>query len=366
MLLSDYQNKCRQLLTEEIIPFWSEFGFDNDLGFVEQLSVTTLQPDWQTPRRLLCQMRQIWSFALAQQMHVADTLKLALKGFQLVEENYFAQQAYYFTIGKEQQKSTDYQDCYSIAFFILTMSKLYEVTNNPAYLNKAESMWQLLTEEFKADIGFFSSTKKEMLQEQNPHMHLFEALLAITKATNSNVWRARTEELFFIAVNYLYDNEDNCIYELHTHGLGNGKATGVEPGHQMEWVWLLWNYEKLFNKNIAWIDKLYATASLGVIKQGRLSDAIDLQTKATKDTAKLWIQTEAMKAHIAQYRRKKDDKYLEHLIDSFLDITENYLYKGKGFWREILTIDDKDISSRVPATSLYHIILAFDEFINLQ
>ena len=82
-------------------------------------------------------------------------------------------------------------------------------------------------------------------RRQNPHMHLLEALLALHAATGEKNWLRRAGALVDLFKRRFSDPQTGALIEFFAEDWSprpGDEGRLREPGHQFEWVWLLYEY----------------------------------------------------------------------------------------------------------------------------
>jgi mannose-6-phosphate isomerase len=139
---------------------------------------------------------------------------------------------------------------YSQAFALFGLAHAYRVTRDGRYLRAAAEIWERVRSRMRdAEGGFVAKTDREFAdasptRDQNPIMHLFEALLAMYDATADPQWLRDAGAVGeFVLTRLVRETpEGKCIAELYdTRWLALPAADGgyVDLGHQAEWAWLL-------------------------------------------------------------------------------------------------------------------------------
>ena len=131
------------------------------------------------------------------------------------------------------------------------------------------------------------------------------------------------------------------------------KGDTAEPGHSAEWVWLLGEYTKL--SGVETFDdsaKLYET--LHYQRGPFLNDEEDHSGEVRRETKRLWVQTEAIKAHLsmAELGVPGADESASALISGLF---ETYL-KPDGSWADQLNACEANIAKTIPVSTFYHIL----------
>ncbi len=132
----------------------------------------------------------------------------------------------------------------------------------------------------------------------------------------------------------------------------------VEPGHQMEWVWLLREHARLRGADhSAPMARLYdfATAHGTDPATGLLHDVVGRDGAVRDGGTRLWPQTEAVRAHLVMGRPDRAEAALAALTTRFLHPAP------AGMWHDHFDADGRLRSDKVPASSLYHLFTAHAE-----
>jgi len=82
-------------------------------------------------------------------------------------------------------------------------------------------------------------------RRQNPHMHLFESMIAAFDATHDLVFQNRAGDFFALFLANLYDKQRQVLGEYFEEDFSKIEPVSVEPGHQAEWTWLLKGFERI-------------------------------------------------------------------------------------------------------------------------
>ena len=203
-------------------------------------------------------------------------------------------------------------------------------------------------------------------RRQNPHMHLFEAILALFEATGDERFLQWAERLYELTRSKFI--VDNTLREYFTDTLE--PAPGylgelVEPGHQMEWVWLLHRYGKAAkNPSVAALaGTLYDfVLAYGYDPEtGGLYDELTARGEVRCDDRRLWPQTEALKAHVARLEHMGDDLAQVRITDGIDNLFKYHLSEVPGSWREHIRQGGENFYGSYPASSLYHLAFAVGE-----
>jgi mannose-1-phosphate guanylyltransferase/mannose-6-phosphate isomerase len=199
--------------------------------------------------------------------------------------------------------------------------------------------------------------------QANAHMHLLEACLAWEALDPEGGWEAWSDRVVGLALSRFIDADGGFLREFFDErwqpAAGeNGRL--VEPGHQFEWAWLLVRYAR--NRDHAGAlqaaRRLYEFGKKGVDRRaGRSVDALLDDGRILTDRARLWPQTEWLKAALILAETAVDGERSRLIADARQALTalEGYL-TPEGLWRDKRLSDGRFIDEPAPASSFYHIM----------
>ncbi|MEL6277378.1 MAG: mannose-1-phosphate guanylyltransferase/mannose-6-phosphate isomerase [Pseudomonadota bacterium] len=364
MLFAEFDEWMR----DRVLPLWSGVGRDANGAFYESLTLDGA-PDVDAVRRVRVQFRQIYVYACAYTLGIApDGLQIARTAFDRVREDAWAPDG---APGWTHLQNPDRtvldasRDAYDQAFSLLAMAWLYRAQPDPEIRKAIDQTVAFLDTGFAARSGgWWERADTEIdLRRQNPHMHALEAMMALYEATGERDFLDRAREIYHLFAARFYSWSDHVVIEYFDLDWRPAAPAyqRLEPGHMAEWVYLLREYERLAGENVdALANPLFERAlELGVTQDpsGRfLMDELDLSGALTKQTRRLWPQTERIKATLAQYRanggqalRSAAEQALEELRDEYLS---NVV---PGGWRDAFSKDGAFVAQDIPASTLYHL-----------
>lgn len=262
-------------------------------------------------------------------------------------------------------------DLYDQAFVLFALAHASEALHQPSLMDDAETLWRLIEKTWSRPSGGFQEgeVEKPGRRRQNPHMHLFEAAMACSAASPRADMRVRMREradsLGDLFLTRFYDPENVVVREFFTEDWapapgGDGKIW--EPGHSFEWVWLLQHWARTGGPDCRHIaQRLHAHVLQNGLSANR-AVAIDecwIGGGVKSDAARLWPQTERLKAGLALYEVEPGAAMEAEAAAAFDGL---WLYlSGDGFWADRMSPDGSLIAESGPASSLYHILVAFLE-----
>jgi N-acylglucosamine 2-epimerase/mannose-6-phosphate isomerase len=201
-------------------------------------------------------------------------------------------------------------------------------------------------------------------------MHLLEASLVAYEASGQARFLAAAREIVTLFREKLFDGVTLAEYFDTDWNRAEGRdGRLVEPGHQLEWAWILVQYGRLTGEDtLALAEGLVRFAeAYGVDPQTGRTMQIVLDDGTPVDAgARTWPNTERIKAHLALFEATGKDPS-EAVTASARLLLDQYLNAAiPGLWLERFTATGEPDANDVPASTLYHVFLAFTEVLRLQ
>ncbi len=381
----------KQWLFTDALPLWWTLGADHQgWGFYEYLERDGTPT--KMARRMRVQARQVYVFAKAGEMGWRGPWRAAVEhGLKGLYKYYKTNDGRFKTLVDVTGNGLDENILlYDQAFIILALSAVRNI--NPDAQQQALALLSCIEEKMRHKAGGFVEAGERKFQS-NPHMHLFEAALAWVESGQGDPrWRALADEIAQLALTHFID-QNGFIREFFQEDWQPAKGEVgqiVEPGHQFEWAWLLERYynisqdpmilaaaKRLFEageqsvdrtRNVA-LDRFYAVAADG----GDHSAGAKLQWQAATQNARLWPQTERLKAALtlgdisspegfkAGVDKSSGTSVPSTIINGSISLARYLDMDVNGLWQDNLLADNTFLQEPVTASSLYHIITAVEQ-----
>ena len=381
------RQKIENWMFERALPHWHAHGIDTKHGgFTERLALSGL-PDAVDFKRIRVQARQIYVFSHAALIdpnpsRQARWRDAAARGFDFLTRNYWQGPArgWAKTVTPEGALLDMAADSYDQAFVLFASAWHYRASGDRRALEIVKQTLDFFDQHLVCAThgGYFEgiSDRGELLQGpprlQNPHMHMLEAMLALHQATGDAAYLKRGAHLFELFRTRFFDMNTHSLGEYFTREwqpLDGPQGQIVEPGHHFEWSWILHTYAKLAGEpqahEVSHLVFEFARTR-GINAQNNLTyDEIDRSGATLRASHRLWPQTEALKAYVATAEhgpsaeaRAAAGQRIAPAVDAIFD---NYFFPDTGIWNDQIDTAGKKVSEFVPATSLYHLFLAFTE-----
>jgi mannose/cellobiose epimerase-like protein (N-acyl-D-glucosamine 2-epimerase family) len=367
--------RIRSWMFETALPLWASKGIDHiNGGYCESLNAhgNSVDPGY---KRLRVIGRQIYVFSHAYKLGWEPGLALAQQGFEFMVKGAWLgpTQGWARRLSPTGQVIDATPDLYDNAFVLFALGWYYRASGDPSALKWAKETCTFLTTHMRhsSGIGFLHEKPAHGPRQQNPHMHLLEAALACYEAWGDPQFEALAREVVTLFQSHLFNGQTRRLPEFFDEKMvptedALGRIT--EPGHQLEWAWILANAKRLLDLDI---DK---TAK--ALIESAEHDGVHPISRATynqvrddgillDDGWRTWPNTERIKAHIAAYElfgndpRQAISESIKVLFDHFLAVPV------PGSWIDTFTKDWTPTSYAAPASTLYHVFLAFAEVLRV-
>lgn len=367
--LIDIARLGREWLFEAAAPLWSASLSGRTVLFPERFLIEGEK----TPcaHRLFVQARHIFSYCEMGRLGWSGPWREMVEASVdfLLDTGRRPDGFYIHTFDSEGVALDTRADLYDQAFMLLALAHAGHAMGREDLFVAAEALDNALDVGWRLPHGGYF--EGEIAQcppyRQNPHMHLLESFIALHLATGAPRWRRKAEHLFSLCQKSFIDPASGALIEYFDAALRplrEDEGRIVEPGHCFEWAWLL---ETLAQWGVADATKI----SEGLVGFARRY-GIDSQrgvaiSELTTDgavrnaDARLWPQTERLKAALARARHSGDIGERKEARDAFAGLVKYFDTPKRGVWRDKLRADGSWIEEPAPGSSLYHITCALAE-----
>jgi mannose-6-phosphate isomerase len=366
------RDRLKTWALEAAYPIWWEVGADHlKGGFFEKIDLDGEAVDG--PRRGRVLPRQIYAFSIAGDLGWTGPWRAAVDhGLNFFLSAYRRPDGQFRTlVGPNGESLDDTADLYDQAFAIFALAAVAKALPDRAEDARtlAVAVRERLTTERRHPVaGFHQANPPTVPLQSNPHMHLLEAMLAWSAIDPDPAWRALADEIAALALAKFIHAETGMIREFFD--LDWNPAPGVEgricePGHQFEWGWLLLRWGQLAGRTdatAAALRMIDAAETRGVdLARGVAINALLDDYSVHDDGARLWPQTERIKAAVLAAELAGDAKYWEMAVSASVGLLAYLRTPVPGLWRDKYLADETFIEEPAPASSFYHIVLAILE-----
>jgi mannose-6-phosphate isomerase len=362
----------RRWVVGQALPLWGGTGYDSARGsFVERLAFDGA-PLTSAPRRAMVQARQIYVFSHAALLGWwPQGGRIALEAAHNLINGYHGVDGapgWIFSIHPDGAVCDAKRDLYAHSFALFGLAWAYKLEPEPHFLSAALTTLRVLDQYFASPLGGHHSAwpADAGRHEQNPHMHLFEAMLAWFEATGRDLFLARARELYNMMTVRFFRPETGILTE-YFDGSWN-PSDGIlgricEPGHHFEWSWLLRRYAAFAGVEdppVARALKDFGDRH-GFDSEGFVIDELLDDGRVLNASRRCWPQTESLKAEVASFETGDGDaahraaRTIGRLLAVFLG------RPVAGGWIDRFDAHGAPTVDFIPASTLYHVFLAAAE-----
>jgi mannose-6-phosphate isomerase len=257
-------------------------------------------------------------------------------------------------------------DLYDRAFFLFALAHAAEALKRDALIGECATLMDAL---IALPQGGFDegAVAPSPPRRQNPHMHLFEAMLALSAVTGAQRWRDGADALGVLFRDRFYQAQAGLLPEYFDDAW-RPQDIVVEPGHHYEWAWLLGEWARAGGDGL-WTAQSAMIAFAerhGIAPHGACYDELHAGGGVRSDTSRLWPNTERIKAGLALYEHTRAPDALAiaaagcEALFAYLDTPM------RGLWRDRRRADGSFVDEPAPASSFYHIVMAFAELLRVE
>jgi mannose/cellobiose epimerase-like protein (N-acyl-D-glucosamine 2-epimerase family) len=353
--------RIRGWLCDHALPRWAEAK----TGFAECL-MPDGTPDEKAPRRIMVQARQLYVYSHAavlglmpQAAHVAEL------GFHNLLRHGAPDglaKGFVHSVSANGAVLDPGRDLYDHAFLLLAFSWYLRASGDPKAAEAIKAVVAVIEGlRHPSGTGYRENSFGSLPRKQNSHMHLLESFLAAYAATGQGEYLEQAGVLAALLPRFL--NGNGLLLEFFDDALRPfpyPAGTLVEPGHHHEWIWLLGKYSKASGSSQSrMMQTLYESARTGTEAQSGLAyNALWTDGRIKDGGKRLWPQTELLKAELAL--RLSGEASVTRIFRHFLEPAP------EGAWIERLDENNAALRAAIPASSLYHLFLAFTEYLGAQ
>lgn len=368
--------RIRSWVFDHAIPFWAANGLDSaNGGFIEQLTVDGRDAGTAFKRTRVA-ARQIYAFSHASLLGWKDQNETVSSGIAFLINHAWQGTGGGFarSVSRKGEILDSTPDLYDHAFVLFAFAWRHRVNRD-----NLSREWMHRTLDFiethlrhPSGNGFWHELPPVSWRLQNPHMHLTEACLAAYESTGEARFADAAQRLIALFKNRLFDRATGTLHEYFDDAWWPAVGAAgrhVEPGHMLEWAWILNQARKLIGASTAGdIHALIDFAELHGVDpvSGATFNAIRDDGLPLDRGSRIWPNTERIKAAVALYEIAGVDPWPVIAQSTQLLLTRYLGRTHPGTWIDAVDASGRDATSVVPASSLYHLMMAFTEVLRIS
>jgi len=358
-------DELRRWAIGRALPLWSSLGFDAKRGGFQERLNPDGSPDLTAPRRLLVQARQTYVYAHAAALGwYPDAGRLALDGAAFLLEKYrSADGGYVFSLAPDNSVADARRDTYGHSFVLLALGWVAKISGDAQIRARLDDLLAFFDERLTArDGSLLEGLPASQPRRQNPHMHAFEAMLALQETLSHAQALPRAAIFAAILTDKFLDPQTQTIGEyFNDDWVAQGSL--IEPGHHAEWAWLLRKYDRLRGAAAGPLPTmLLQTARRWCDPQnGFLIDEADRNGAVLRPSRRIWPQAELAKAWTAEAELGVADAD-QNAAAILCALATHYLDRPcPGGWTDRFDQSGRALTAQMPATAFYHVFSAIAE-----
>lgn len=360
MTLSNAQNRVRDWLFRQALALWAQAGVDADGRFFEKLDFDG-RPITGLPRRTRVQARQVYVFAEAAALGWTEGEAVARLGLDALIRHHRRDDDLWVRAVDDAGLVIDAApDLYDLAFVLFALAAAHRVLQDerarPLALSTLAAVEARMADPVHG--GWQEALPPVLPRRQNPHMHMLEALLAWQAVAPDPAFEAAARSVLDLFNRRFFDREHLMLGEYFASDwtvAPGGAGQVIEPGHHLEWAWLLDQARRLgLDGHDRRAHALFASAlTNGFDAQSMVIREVDRIGVVRDGGRRLWAQTEAFRTLVLRGRTDQALRLLEAVFTSHLATAT------PGLWIDSYDAEGRPQDTSVPASTLYHLMTAF-------
>jgi mannose/cellobiose epimerase-like protein (N-acyl-D-glucosamine 2-epimerase family) len=370
--LQGAQCHAKNWLFNVAAPLWSGAGVCDDGLFAERIALDG-QPVT-LPRRLMVQARQIYSFLTIGELGWDGPWRAAVTGSldHILALGIHADGTFVHAFDDSGAVGDSRPDLYNQAFGMFALGHAARVLGRSDAAQVAARTMDRLDETWRRPEGGFWEGEITPCPpyRQNPHMHMFEAGVSLFRATGDARWQVLFEDIGALFQSRFQHAEMGAVteyFDANWTPLPGRQGAIVEPGHCLEWAWL---FETSYadGAGVAVAERLSAFARrFGLCAQrGVAINEVSLDGEIIDGNARLWPQTERLKAAVARHARLRQAETEAEVVSAYAGLVPYLATPYPGVWRDRWLANGDWQIEAAPASSFYHIVCALNELLTFQ
>lgn len=349
------------------LPIWATLGVDADHSFVDRLQMDGRHVV--LPKRARVQTRQVQVLCRAGALGWRGPWRsVAADGLRRFWELNSRPDGQYRTLVAPNGDVLDETaTLYDQAFSLFAMAAACEADVEAGEAHRRAVALRQALEALTLPAGGWPEAGAQPYQA-NAQMHLLEATLAWEALDPDPAWIAMSDAVARLALEKFIDPGNGVLREFFAEDWSpkpgdDGRL--VEPGHQFEWAWLLTRWGRMRGREDALVSarRLYDVGRKGFDPgRGVVIDALRDDLAVRSGAARLWPQGEWLKAALLLAQGAEGetrDAYVRDAGDAARAL--QVYFTPNGLWWDRLSGDRRFVEEPAPASSLYHIMSAYDQ-----
>lgn len=368
--------RIRRWLFDDALPFWAQTGID--LQFGGPLEALNLEGNASAGigfKRTRVAARQLYVYSHASLLGWSDGLAIADKMFEHLCAKCWKglDGGWVKRIAPNGDVTDPTPDLYEYAFMLFALGWYYKASASTQALALIHSTMDIVDSKFRHPLGgFYNELPASLPRLQNPHMHMLEATLALTDATGDARFASAANDLRDLFAHRLVRADVGILPEFFDDNLvalKDEQGRVVEPGHQMEWAWILGQHQRISGQDNTRLIKALMTfgehagvdRSTGLTRNMVRDDGLVLD-----GGSRTWPNTERIKGWLSVQEFCGDDTQdvVKQTIETIF--SKHLSHPVAGCWYDHFDAKGQMIAKDIPTSTFYHLFLAFVEVLRVH
>lgn len=354
------QDRVRDWLFRQALPLWADAGIDAEGRFFEKLDFDG-RPITGRPRRTRVQARQVYVFAEGVSLGWGEGEAVARRALDVLIRDYRRDDGLWVRSVDDAGAVLDATpDLYDLAFVLFALAAAHRVLKDeparPLALSTLAAIEARMADHVHG--GWQEALPPVLPRRQNPHMHMLEALLAWQAVAPDPAFEAAARRVLDLFDRRFFDREHLMLGEFYDRDWTvrpGSEGQCIEPGHHMEWVWLLGEAARLGLPDLSSAARALYTSALtcGLRPDGLAVREISRIGQVRDGGVRLWGQTELLRTLKTRGEHVRAEHLTQRLFETHLATAT------PGLWIDSFDAAGAPQDADVPASSLYHLMTAF-------
>lgn len=357
-----FKTSARQLLEENILPFWLDKMMDHEHGGFYGRMDGQGRLHAQADKGAVLNARILWTFAAAYRvLGRQEYLVAAVRAKEYILEHFVDKKrgGIYWSVNYKGEPVDMKKQSYAIGFAIYGMSELYRAAGDKEALNCAIALFETLeSHTFDAkNVGYvealnynwypigdmrLSQKDENGSRTMNTHLHILEPYTNLYR-----VWKdQRLERQLRTLIDIFTDKLLNPVtrhLDLFFNDEWQGKRNIESFGHDIEAAWLLTEAlevlgdRRLTDRVMPIVSAIAAASEEGLCPDGSMiherTVTVEGGSPVSVDTDRhWWVQCENVIGQLNQYQHFHDDQALQKALACYQFILDHLVDREGGEW----------------------------------
>lgn len=367
-----FKTSARQLLEENILPFWLDKMIDYEHGGFYGRMDGHGHLYAHADKGAVLNARILWTFAAAfRVLGRQEYLAAAIRAKEYILKHFIDKKrgGIYWSVNYKGEPVDMKKQSYAIGFAIYGMSELYRAAGDKEALNCAIALFNVLeAHAFDAkNVGYIEALAYDWQpvgdmrlsykdengsRTMNTHLHILEPYtnlyrcLATVSSDGKDAIRERVGEKLRVLINIFTErllNKDTCHLDLFFNDEWQGKRNIASYGHDIEAAWLLTEALEVLEDNtltdevMPIVNKIAIASEEGLCPDGSMIHECTVSLEdglpVSCDTDRhWWVQCENVIGQLNQYQHFHDEQALKRAFACYQYILDHLVDREHGEW----------------------------------